>query len=219
MIPTPSTPLERAIAGTAAAVATDPLTALERACSAGGAVTHRPLELTIGGVKVPIAMRVLGPDEELAATAEYSSRLRAATPKGVELLTDWLSTDLGEEMRARCYLALACRDAEDTSKPAGPMSVWWSKAIPSPVIVWLWAEYADHVVAHDPFGGELVITDPTDLAALAVAVEKKTLAPLVALGPWKQARLLLTLAEQLARSRTPSSSAGSDAMASPPATE
>lgn len=212
-----TSPLERAIAGQGAP---DQLTVLERACADGGAVDHRPFEIPIGAARVPVAMRVLGPVEELEATAEYAARLRAAAPAGAELLTDWLSTDVAEGMRARCYLARACRDPSDTSRPAGPPAVWWDKAITGPVIVWLWAEYADLVVAHDPYGGELVITDARDLAALALAVEKKSPAPLVALGPWRQARLLLTLADQLAASRTPSSSAGSDGSASPtPATE
>ena len=207
MSSSPTSPLERALAGKSIA---DALTELERACADGGAVTHRPYEIPIGTARVPVAMRVLGPDEELEATAEYSAKIRAIAPKGAELLADWLAIDTAEQMRARCYLARACRDPADTSKPAGPPAVWWDKAITSPVIVWLWAEYADLVVSHDPYGGELVITDPRDLAALAAAVEKKSLAPLVALGPWRQARLLLTLADQLAASRTRSSSTGSD---------
>ena len=205
-----TSPLERAIAGATAAA--EPLTAIERACADGGAVIHRPFEVPIGAVRVPVAMRVLGPAEELEATAEYSVRIRDA-----KILPDWLATDTAEQMRARCYLARACRDPSDPSRPAGPPAVWWDKAITSPVVCWLWAEYADLLVSHDPLGAGLVTVDASDLAALAAAVEKKNPALLVALGPWKQALLLLTLADQRSSSPTPPSSAGSDGSASPDA--
>lgn len=220
---TPATsPLERALADQVAgadAASAEQLTQLERACAVGGAVIHRPIKVPIGALLVPVAMRVLGPLEELEATAEYSNRLRGAAPSAGPLVVDWLSTDTAEQMRARCYLARACRDPADTSKPAGPPAVWWDKAITSPVIGWLWAEYADLLVSHDPYGGGLVVVEASDLAALALAVEKKNPAYLVALGPWKQARLLLTLADQRASSPTPPSSTGSDGSASPPPAE
>lgn len=179
-------------------------TPIGRACAEAGAVVHRPHVLPIGS-GVPISMRVLGPDEELEAVAEFAERIRA-----VKINPDWLSTDVVEGERARCYLARACRDPLDLGKPAGTPAQWRHPSITGPIISWLWVEYADLVATFDPFGGELLTADITDIEA---AVEKKKVGALASFGSWKLARYLLSSADRPPTSPTPPSSDGSDSAA------
>lgn len=180
-------------------------TRLGAAVAATGAITYRDVVIPVAG-GVRCKMRLLGHDEQMAATAAFAERVRE-----LRLDADWLSKDTLEQERARQYLMRACRDPDDVGRQVGDAEDWSSEAINGPILIGLWIDYADMVATFDPAGADQL--DPLsaeDLRDLAAAVEKKSVATLVAFGSSKLARYLLSSADQPATSLPPKSSPGSE---------
>lgn len=178
-----------------------PASILGHALAGSGAIVYRDVVIPVaGGDGVRAKLRCLGYGEELDAVAALGEQMRAA-----QLENDWLSRDVIEAERARQYLARACRDPADPSKPIGTIEDWRSPAI-TPVLLRLWIEYSDHVVGYDPQGAELSQADADQIAA---AAQKKSRDQLTSFGSALLASWITSMADRLWPSPTPTSSAGS----------
>lgn len=195
----------------AAAAPAAATTALGMALAGSGVLVYRDVTVLIGA-GVPARIRLLGHDEEVAATVAFGAELleRAigdSTP---------LTADVIEQARARQYLQRAVFEAGPPGSPEVPFGSpadWRHVAITSAVLGPLWIEYADLREAFDPLADPL---PAAEAKAIAEAVQKKSAAYLVACGTSTLVRWLLSTAGQHATSPTPTSSSSSED--SPPTT-
>lgn len=175
-------------------------TALGAALAGSGVVVYRPVTLQLGG-GVKARMRLLGLDEELAATVAFAARLAAvmldATP---------MTADIIEQERARQYLMRAVFD-EDGVTPIGTVEEWSHVSITSAVLQPLWIEYGDMRASYDPCADPL---PEGEIAMILDAIEKKNAAYLVACGTTTLVRWLLSTDARPAGSPAPKSSPSSD---------
>lgn len=175
--------------------------ALGAALAGAGALVYRPVTVQVGA-GVPARMRLLGHDEEIAATVAFGQRLAELAIGDVTPLT----ADVIEQERARQYLMRAVFD-QDGVTPIGTAEEWGHASITAAVIHPLWIEYADLRSAHDPCAEPL---PDGDVAMIARAVEKKSARFLIGCGSITLVRWLLTTGAQPAASPTPRSSPSSD---------
>lgn len=198
------TQLGRELAGAAAkvpAAATAPapvLSALGLALAGTGAVVYRDVVVRVGA-GIPARMRLLGHDEEVAATVAFGGELleRQLGGDGSPFVVDVI-----EQARARQYLARSVFAAGEPGSPEVPLGTaedWRNVAITSAVLEPLWVEYADMRRALDGLADPL---PPAEASAIADAVEKKNGQYLVACGTNMLVRWLLSTDGQPAGSPT-----------------